>query len=356
MLKKLTLIALLLLSLLSYSQITVNVQLPPGGMVYKDQLWNLVLVNNNNAVDAAISLEIQDATTGQTVLSAVSTSFILGKGIKMINIKDAQPVQYNYLTAELTGRYLPLGTYVACYRVIKKDVKEPGPLGNECVTIHINPLNPPQLSTPADEAVLDNGYPLFTWLPPGPVDMFDNLNYDLLVTEVLPAQSPAEAILYNTPVYTGNNLRTASQNFTSTFSRLKEGQQYAWQVTARNGSNYSAQTEVWSFTIKSPDSVSTLLSSAGYVELKNNSESSGISYIKNDELLVKYYSFDSDHETVVKFFSADGRLMRKVKQKVKYGNNFLRFTLSNEFKNGTVYKIEIMDRQQNIYSASFRIQ
>ena len=346
----------LLLALLSNAQVIVNVQLPPAGMIHKDQLWNLVLVNNNISIDAAIALDIQDAATGQTVLSAVSSSFILGKGIKNINVKDAQPVQYNYLAADFTGRYLPLGTYVACYRVIRKDPKEKAPLGDECVTINISPLSLPLLNTPADMSVLETSYPLFTWLAPGPIDMFDNLNYDLLIAEIFPGQSPAEAILYNTPVYTNNNLRITSQNYPSSFSKLKAGQQYAWQVTARNGLNYSAQTEVWSFSIQSPDSASTAISTAGYIELKNKNESSGISYINNEELLVKYYSFDKDDETMVRFFSADGKPMRKVKQKINYGNNFLRFRLTNEFKKNTVYLVQITDLKKNIYSASFSIQ
>jgi hypothetical protein len=353
---KVTFIFSLLFASLSNAQIIVNVQLPPAGMIYKDQLWNLVLVNNNNSIDAAISLDIRDVVTGQTVLSAVSTSFILGKGIKTINLKDVQPVQYNYLAAELSGKYLPLGTYLACYRVIRKDPKEKLPLGDECVTIHISPLSLPLLNTPADLSVLETSYPLFTWLAPGPVDMFENLNYDLLVTEILPGQSPAEAILYNTPTYTNSNLRITSQNYLSSFSKLKAGQQYAWQVTARNGLNYSAQTEVWSFSIKSSDSASAVTSTAGYIELKNKNESSGISYINNDELLVKYYSFDKDLETTVRFFSSDGKPVKKVKQKTRYGDNFLRFRLTNEFKKKTVYLVQITDLNKNIYSANFSMQ
>src|SRR5215216_4552861 len=102
--KKLIVIFFPLLAMLSKAQVTVNVQLPAAGMVQKEQVWNLVLVNNSsNMIEAAISLNIQDAITGQTVLSAMSRNFMLGKGIKVINIKDIQPVQYNYLATELTG-------------------------------------------------------------------------------------------------------------------------------------------------------------------------------------------------------------------------------------------------------------
>jgi hypothetical protein len=357
MLKKRFVIFLLLLTILAKAQVTVSVQLPAAGMVQKDQLWNLVLVNNNAAIiEIAVSLDIQDAVTGQTILSAGSRSFMLGKGVKVINVRDVQPVQYNYLAAELTGNYIPLGTYVACYRVIRNGPKGPEPLGDECVRININPLSPPLLNTPADRIILETSYPQFSWLPPAPVDMFNSLNYDLLIAEVLPGQSPAEAILYNTPVYTNHNLRIPYENYPSSFSRLKKGQQYAWQVTAKNGLNYSAQTEVWSFSIKPPDTVKKAISSDSYIVLKSKQENSGISYITGEELQVKYYSFDKDHETLVKLLSADGKQIREVKQKISYGNNFLRFKLNNEFKKEAVYIIELIDQQQNVYRASFSIQ
>jgi hypothetical protein len=357
MLKKIFITVLLFMPVVLQAQVTVNVQLPPGGMVHKDQLWNLVLVNNNSGmIETTVSLDIQDAITGQTVLSAGSTSFMLGKGMKVINVRDIQPVQYNYLAAELTGNYIPLGTYVACYRIIRNGPKGPEPLGDECVRININPLSPPLLNTPADRSILETNYPQFSWMPPAPVDMFNSLNYDLLIAEVLPGQLPAEAILYNTPIYTNHNLRLAFENYPSSFSRLKEGQHYAWQVTARNGLNYSAQTEVWSFSIKPADTVKAVVSSDSYIVLKTNQESSGISYVNGEELLVKYYSFDKDHETVVKLLSLEGKEIREVKQKLIYGNNFLRFKLNNEFKKETIYIIELTDKQKNSYSARFIIQ
>jgi hypothetical protein len=357
MLKKILLVGLLPVALYTKAQVTLSVQLPPGGMVQKDQLWNMVVVNNSNTIpEAVVSLDIQDAVTGQTVLSAVSRSFILGKGVKVINIKDVQPLQYNYLAAELTGMYIPLGTYVACFRVIKNDVKGPEPVGDECLRVTINPLSPPLLNTPVDRTILETNYPQFTWLPPAPVDMFNSLNYDLLIAEVLPGQSPAEAILVNTPVYTNYNLRTVYQNYPSTYSRLKEGQQYAWQVTARNGLNYAAQTEVWIFSIKSTDTVEAVSISNSYIELRDSKEVSGISIVAGDELLVKYYSFDNDHTSTIRLLSGDGKLIREVKQKLTYGNNFFKIKLGENFNKELVYTVEVMDSKQNRYAGRFSIK
>ena len=179
--------------LLVEGQVTVSVQLPPAGMIQKDQLWNLVLVNNGNeTLEISVSLNLQDAVTGQTVLSAGSRSFTIGKGVKMLNPLDVQPVQYNYLAAEFTSNYIPLGSYVACYRILKNIVEGAKPIADECVRLNINPLSPPLLNTPFDKSVVQTVYPQFSWLPPSPAEMFSNLNYDIAVTEVLQGQSPAD--------------------------------------------------------------------------------------------------------------------------------------------------------------------
>ncbi len=357
MVKKIFITATMFTGLFSAAQVTVNVQLPPAGLIQKDQLWNLVVVNNNNGIsETNIALDIKDAITGQTVLSAGSRSFSLGKGIKIISVKDVQPVQYNYLAAELSGTYLPLGSYIACYRMIGNTLKGPESLGDECVRLNINPLSPPMLTTPFDRAVLQTTYPQFSWIPPTPSDIFSTLHYDIAVAEILPGQSPAEAILYNTPVYNNQNLRVAYENYPSSFSKLKAQQQYAWQVTARNGTNFAAQTEIWSFEIQSPDSVKENVSDAGYLLLSRNSEATGVSSVSNNMIRIKYYSFDKTHDATLKFLFAGGKTVMEVKKKIFYGNNFIEIKLNNQFTSGSVYKIELTDEQKNIFSTRFSIQ
>jgi hypothetical protein len=355
MLKKIIIAAFFFPPLLLAGQVTINVQLPPAGMIQKDQLWNLVVVNNNSDMMTAISLELRDAVTGQTVLSGGSRSIALGRGVKVISARDVQPVLYNYEASGFTGAFLPLGSYVACYRVFKSSPEGSEPAGDECVQVNISPLSPPLLAVPFDRDSIPTVYPAFSWLPPSPMDMFSSLSYDIAVAEVSPGQSPAEAILYNTPVYTSHNLQMPYHSYPPGFSRLREGQQYAWQVTARNGLNYAAQTEVWSFVVKPRDSVRATLPNTGYILLKGNNQS-GLSYISGEDLFIKYYSFDKEHETVVRFYSAENTPVREIKQKIVYGDNFLHFKLGKQFDKGKVYAVQIADRQKNVYAARFSIK
>jgi hypothetical protein len=355
--KKMLMLVTAILPLFLKAQVTVNVQLPPAGMIQRDQLWNLVIVNNTTDFqDAAVSLDLQDAVTGQTVLSGGTRNFTLGKGVKVIGFKDIQPVQYNYISAELSTNYIPLGSYVACYRLSKSGRKGAEPLADECIRLNIGPLSPPLLNTPADKSVLPVMPLQFSWMPPTPAEMFSNLNYDITVAEILQGQSPAEAILNNVPVYANRSIRNPFENYPSSFSSLQPGKAYAWQVTARNGLNYSVQTETWSFSIKGKDSAKTADIAASYVVLKDKQESSGISYINGGGLFVKYYSFDKDHENIIRFLTEDGKIVREVKRKIVYGNNFLRFDLPNEFKRGAVYILEITDHQNKTFNTRFSIQ
>lgn len=356
MIKRMLILITGFIPLIVGAQVTISVQLPPAGLIQKDQLWNLVLVNNNNAtIEATVTLSLQEALTGQTVLSAGTRSFMLGKGVKMINYRDIQPVQYNYVSAELTGNFIPLGSYIACYRVSKKSIEVIEPIADECVRLDINPLSPPLLNTPADKSVIQTPYPQFSWIGPTPSEMFSQLNYDIAVAEVLQGQSPAEAILNNVPVYINGNIRNPFESYPSSYSSLQPGKQYAWQVTARNGLNYSARTEVWTFNLPPSDSSKTIATNPAYILLGENGNA-GVNIITDKDLLVKYYSFYDQPEAFVRILSPDGKVMQEVKQRIIYGDNFLLFKLNRFFKKDQVYTLEIIDQQQKKHSIQFSIK
>jgi hypothetical protein len=196
------------------AQVTINVVQPPAGMIRKDQLWNLILTNNGNAVsEVTVLMNLKDAVTGQTVLSAGTRNMFLRKGVKMLAIQDIQPVQYNYGSSTLAGNFLPPGSYIACYTVNRFSHELMESIATECARLNITPLSPPLLNSPANKTMLITPAPQLTWIPPTPLEMFDNLTYDVSVAEVMEGQSPAEAIINNTPVYTSSYLKAPVQNY-----------------------------------------------------------------------------------------------------------------------------------------------
>lgn len=337
------------------AQVTINIVQVPAGMIKKDQLWNLVLTNNTNTTyDVTILLNLKDAVTGQSVLSAGTRSMQLSKGVKVLGLQDVQPVQYNYGAAAV-GNFLPLGSYIACYTVNRYNHELMEAIGTECVRINIMPLSPPLLNIPSNKSVLQTPVPQFSWTPPAPIDMFDNLSYDISVAEVLEEQSATEAIMYNTPVYVSSNVKAPYVNYPSTYARLQPGKTYAWRVTARNGDNYATATEAWTFTIAA-DSTKINPVSLSYIAVSKNPAEQGVHYITGNELYIKYYSFDKTHESVVRFLNAEKKLIQEVKQTIIYGDNFLKFKLNHLYHSDKVYFIEIADQQKNINTASFSIK
>ena len=95
--KNLLLCLMLLLVLLSKAQIVMTLQVPPVGVLVKNQLWNMLLVNSgktNQLIE--ISLVLSDQKTNEPVLTAVTTPFLLDKGARQIQAKDLGAINYTY--------------------------------------------------------------------------------------------------------------------------------------------------------------------------------------------------------------------------------------------------------------------
>ncbi|MEQ1552689.1 MAG: hypothetical protein ABL929_00855 [Ferruginibacter sp.] len=324
MLKKLFAIALFAFPIIGHAQVTLNAQLPQAGFVQKEQLWNLILVNNNaDVLDVSIQMNLQDAITGQVVLTATTGNLLLSKGVKMIKSGDIQPITYNYTASDLSKNYLPMGAYVACYQIINNTSRKETPLAEECIRINIDPLSPPMLNSPSDKSEIESPYPQFTWMPPTPFDMFSSLSYELLVTEVLQGQTPIEAIQYNTAIYSKGNINQAYESYASSFYKLDTGKLYAWQVIAKNGMNYAAKTEVWTFKVAQPSWVKQLIEQTPFIKMKRDNPEKGIA--PNGILKLSYNNETTDTTITIHLIdlSAAKKQDLKLEIKVSGGENLI---------------------------------
>lgn len=247
-------LVLTMLAFRTAAQVSMTVQLPPVGVLQKAQLWNIVLVSAaDRPLNVKVTLRLMDAQTNQPVLTGITRTVILSKGAKQLRIGDVMPVQYEYLSAAIdrsVNGMLPAGSYMACYSLLVVNDKEGNQPGEDCIPFAVEPVSPPLLNTPANESVLESRLPQFTWLPPAPLNMFNDLNYEMTLVEVRPGQSPLEAIQQNIPVYRAPRLRNMFVNYPAGAVALDTAKQYAWTIVARNGSLFAAQTEVWTFRIK----------------------------------------------------------------------------------------------------------
>lgn len=274
------LIALVLLSLQATAQVNMTVQLPPTGVMQKAQLWNILLVSaSTSSIWVRVELRVTDAQSNQPVLTGVSRNIMLNKGAKQLQVADVTPVTYEYLspTADRNANGLLMaGTYTACYSVFLVSGDAYSLIAEDCLPFAVEPVSPPLLNNPADQSVVEGNLPQFTWIPPAPITIFSDLNYDFTIVELRNGQSPAEAIQSNIPVYHTTHLKDQFLNYPASAIALDTAKNYAWTVVAKNNTQFAAQTDIWTFKIKGVPNEKIVVTQDAYVQLKKELDGSSV--------------------------------------------------------------------------------
>jgi hypothetical protein len=362
MIKKMAIVLVLLGSAHSITaQVTLQVTVPAAGMIQKAQLWNLLAVNNSTrGFDCRFEMVLRDRATGQEVMAATTGQFNLAPGAKQLNANLLTPVQYNYLNGFSGGHLqglLPVGTYTACYSLWAVNIKE-NALAEECVPFDVEPLNPPMLSFPADSAALETAPVQFNWLPPMPAGMFTNLQYEMILTEVKEGQKAGEAIQDNLPLYSEGNLLSNTLGYTTAAPKLETGKWYAWQVVARDNSNYAGKSEAWVFTI-TKDPVAAIIDMAPYIKL---AEKPGeVTTVQQGMLKMEYYNYLTDSAVQVWIYdsrdrAAYKRLGKQVNLSIKTGQNYLLYDLGSKMRlqEQVVYEVMLLNSAGQTFYMKFQ--
>lgn len=342
------------------AQVSLSLQEPPAGVIQKNQLWNIALIYSGSSnISVTINVTLVNSADNQPVLTAVSSPVTLSKGIKQLKLQDVSPINYNYFSIgfnRLSDGLLPVGRYRACYTVMMADRAHGDGITEDCINLEVLPLSPPQLNLPGDSDIVNSRYPQFSWMPPVPLNLFTDLNYEFLLTEVRNDQTAGQAIQENIPVMNISRNMFNTLNYPASSISLDTGKVYAWRVIAKNGDYFAAQSEVWTFSVASPSS--TPLSPAGgiYYELKPAGNTGGTGLLPDRILGIKYYSYEKERPAVLSIVDGSGKVVKEYSRKAEYGNNFWIIELGREFKENENYRILIADLQGNSYSTSFRIQ
>ena len=140
------------------------------------------------------------------ILTGSSRLFTIVKGAKQLQLSDLNPVQYNYSGAAAvadrsSSGLLPVGSYQLCYTLVEQSSKNIMPALEECLPVEIAPLSPPQLNMPANTDTISTLYPVFQWIPPAPLSLFTDLNYELVLVEMYKGQQALDAVQKNAPIY-----------------------------------------------------------------------------------------------------------------------------------------------------------
>ncbi|HMG83668.1 MAG TPA: hypothetical protein VK559_11580, partial [Ferruginibacter sp.] len=331
---------LLFITCCGMAQITIQPILPEVGIMQKSQLWNILAINNSDyPLNCNIVLTIQDRQTGAEVLSATTSTFTLEKGSKQLNEANLDP-QYTYFSGDKMDQFLTVGSYMACFKFTGQGHLSGAELNEVCVPFDVAPLSPPILILPADSSVLQTQPAQFSWQPPAPLTMFQQLHYEILVAEILPGQKPEEAVELNAPFYIDLNVPNSVMNYTGAYPSFEKGKWYAWQVVAQDGESYAAKTQVWDFEISTQQIPAVQPVSTNYVLLLSDKEpSEGVHELTSSTLSVKYYSYDKDYTGTITFIGPDGNEIEEKSVHIAYGENFFTYKLDNNFKKETTYSM-----------------
>jgi hypothetical protein len=355
--KIVAIILFLLVNQLCKAQITIQPLLPQTGLFQKSQLWNILLVNNStNDHECYMVLSLQDRENGTEVLSASTTLFNLGTEAKQLNDAVLTPIQYTYFSfsGDKTNDFLPVGNYTACYKLM--EAKEAVELGEACVPFDVEPLSPPMLIIPADSSVLPISPAQFTWQPPAPMVMFQQLHYEIIVAEIYPGQRPDEAIELNAPFYIDLNVPNSFMNYTGAYPSFEKGKWYAWQVVAQDGENYAAKTPVWDFTISTDPAIALQSSDMSYVKLKRD-YGAGLSVCK-DVLRFEYDNQVNDKQanyTITDLDKGTNVVSSKGILKLKPGANLIDIGLDKQFEKNKKYLLQLSNSRSENWSIKFII-
>jgi hypothetical protein len=332
--------------------------LPTGGLYLRSQLWNISISNTSTAtVEATIHLEMKDIQTRQTVLSAQTAPFRVTPGVKKIQLSGIEPVIYNAgpgMSGDRSSNAtLPIGKYQVCYQLIWKYGENQTAAADDCDEIEVEPLSPPLLTMPENDSVVTTLRPQFTWVPPAPLSMFGDLNYDLLISPVYEGQSITDAIRQNLPLQQGEGLRQPAFNYPLQGPQLEKGKRYVWQVIARDRMQYAVKSEVWAFRTGDTTAAGP---GDNLVYLLMDGRGHGREVIQEGMLHIKYVSALAAHSATLVIRSEEGTVLSNTKQSLRQGDNYLHVSLSGKFQRKHNYTAVLQEPDGSVVTVSFTIK
>jgi hypothetical protein len=329
---------------LVHAQYNITVMLPSGGVYMRSQLWEVTLSNTGTSSPTVVlQMEMTDIQTHQNVLSASTSSFILSPGLKALKTSSIEPIQYsstNGIADRSSSSLLHAGQYQVCYQLFLEAKGSHVLVADDCDQIEVEPLNPPILTSPENDSVVETNNPQFTWVPPAPAAMFTNLNYNLVISEIYEGQSLNEAIQKNLPLQQAQNLQQPFFSYPLQGPQLENGKRYVWQVIAMDQQRFAARSEIWSFR----ESVITdSMWAGGTIYLLMDGKNRGLGYSSTDFLHIKYEFNGKTHNVSIVIKDDKGRQLQSNQCLIRQGDNYLNIPLNGRFKSKNNYSVSFID-------------
>ena len=99
--RKIILFALLAIAQISYGQLSVNILIPPGGIMDKQQLWNIIATNTEaGPITIQAQVRFTETSSGQQVFVASTSPFELTRGTTQLSASSMGSIFYNVLSPD----------------------------------------------------------------------------------------------------------------------------------------------------------------------------------------------------------------------------------------------------------------
>lgn len=368
----------ILVASMSTAQVSLTAQLPPAGIMQKRQLWNVLLVNGSTTpVNVRVSISLLNTKDNRSIMTAASNIITVPAGAKQLKYDDAAPIQYNYMSpvfdVDLSpDGLLPIGNYIVCYsadvvnalRTTASKSSNPSSdnvvaTAESCVPLEIMPLSPPVLNMPLDGSAVENAYPQFSWIPPAPLNLFNDLSYDIRIVKIMKGQSAVQALQQNIPEYSEAYVKNIFCNYPSSAKGLDTGITYAWGIIAKNNDQFVAQSDAWTFTVQSLQKPS--LKYGNVYNALQKDINGGIAFCNNN-LKMEYNNEAGDAKVPYEIISIRENKEQVVKKgtlSLAYGQNLIELPLDRDIhiKKGGLYLFKLTNsRKENWYTRFICIQ
>lgn len=238
----------------SFTQVQIILQQPPPNQLHLEDLWKLTLVNmSRNPYSIYLVGNVTERSRGE-VLSAMSKIFSLPQGSKIVNSSELGAVNVNYQNTEIedmikkTGS-IPSGFYTICISAYSSPDNQL--VGETCINHEVNNMTIPSLISPLNASIVTDPLPVFSWMPPSPLRAGQRITYTLKIAEILPRQTPSDALLSNPEWFEVDNLISSIAVYPLASRMLIEGKKYAWKVKAYLNGVFLNESEIREFTYNS---------------------------------------------------------------------------------------------------------
>jgi hypothetical protein len=241
------------LNQVSYSQVIVQLDLPPPFKFKIEDLWKITITNPSSSINVYLYATAVNIKDDKLLAEATSSVFTLPAGVKRVNAAEISPIDIEKHSDEIEktlDRFgtLPDGEYIICVNVVS--VESNLIVGFDCHEVSVLTLTQPELLSPLNKEVVRDIFPVFNWLPAFAIPSGSIVTYSLVFAEVLDRQTPEYALIANPPWYIENNIRNNLFRYPLGARPLIDGQRYAWKLLILVDGILLAESEVREFSFE----------------------------------------------------------------------------------------------------------